>query len=259
MSYNHNHTQSFSDEEFIALSKEATSLIDFMRKLGYCACAKVRSRNIVMNRIEQLKIDTSAWSTPITLKSLPEEEYFSQGVARNGHNMRERIRKHHLIEYKCAICGNTGEWNGKPLTLQIDHINGDHLDNRLENLRFLCPNCHSQTDTFAGRNISSTKENTNRLFKREHSAGKTCSKCGRPVCNSNKTGLCAECYIKERESARKCNLNKDELLKLVAKEGFSAVGRQYGVSERSVRKWCASFGYRYITDIKEYAKNNLSK
>lgn len=56
------------------------------------------------------------------------------------------------MEYKCACCGNTGEWNGRPLVLQLDHINGDNCDNRLENLRFLCPNCHSQTDTFAGRN-----------------------------------------------------------------------------------------------------------
>lgn len=46
------------------------------------------------------------------------------------------------------MCGIGNEWNGKPLTLQLDHINGDHSDNRLENLRILCPNCHSQTSTW---------------------------------------------------------------------------------------------------------------
>ncbi|HWJ21061.1 MAG TPA: HNH endonuclease [Gemmatimonadaceae bacterium] len=51
----------------------------------------------------------------------------------------------------CATCGNAGEWQGKPLTLQLDHVNGKYDDNRLENLRWLCPNCHSQTETFAGR------------------------------------------------------------------------------------------------------------
>lgn len=56
------------------------------------------------------------------------------------------------IEYKCAICGNDGVWNGKELTLQLDHINGINTDQRLENLRFLCPNCHAQTETFAGKN-----------------------------------------------------------------------------------------------------------
>jgi len=52
---------------------------------------------------------------------------------------------------RCALCGNSGEWQGKPLTLQLDHANGRYDDNRLENLRWLCPNCHSQTETFAGR------------------------------------------------------------------------------------------------------------
>ena len=66
--------------------------------------------------------------------------------------IRPRVLKDKLIPYKCAICGNEGEWNNKPLTLTLDHINGDNSDNRLENLRFICPNCDSQQDTYAGKN-----------------------------------------------------------------------------------------------------------
>ena len=66
--------------------------------------------------------------------------------------LKERIIKEKILEYKCAICGNEGTWNGSPLTLQLDHINGINNDHRIENLRFLCPNCHSQTETFSGRN-----------------------------------------------------------------------------------------------------------
>ena len=54
---------------------------------------------------------------------------------------------------RCAVCGLPNRWLGSPLTLEIDHMNGRHNDNRPENLRFLCPNCHSQTETFCARNI----------------------------------------------------------------------------------------------------------
>jgi hypothetical protein len=75
----------------------------------------------------------------------------------------ETVKNHFLslVEYKCVLCGCT-EHNNRPLTLQLDHINGKHTDCRLENLRLLCPNCHSQTETFAGRqnwnNVSVTDE-----------------------------------------------------------------------------------------------------
>lgn len=63
------------------------------------------------------------------------------------------ILREGLLEAKCYEegCGLT-EWRGKPISLQLDHINGDNFDHRIENLRLLCPNCHSQTETFAGKN-----------------------------------------------------------------------------------------------------------
>lgn len=61
------------------------------------------------------------------------------------------------VKKECASCGQGPEWNGKPLTLQLDHINGVHNDNRIENLAIVCPNCHSQTDTFAGKNFRNQK------------------------------------------------------------------------------------------------------
>lgn len=65
--------------------------------------------------------------------------------------VKERVLLDNLKEYKCEICNNLGIHNNKKLILQLDHINGKTEDNRLENLRFLCPNCHSQTDTYAGK------------------------------------------------------------------------------------------------------------
>lgn len=67
------------------------------------------------------------------------------------HRLKKRIIDENLIPYVCS-CGNTGQWNGKPLSLQLEHKNGINNDNRLSNLGFLCPNCHSQTSTYAGKN-----------------------------------------------------------------------------------------------------------
>lgn len=58
----------------------------------------------------------------------------------------------HLHGYRCVSCSNEGEYNGKPLALQLDHIDGDAGNNMPKNLRLLCPNCHSQTDTFVAKN-----------------------------------------------------------------------------------------------------------
>jgi hypothetical protein len=70
---------------------------------------------------------------------------------------RGAVKRHLLeagiLENRCGWCGIT-EWRGKPISIQIDHINGVRDDNRIENLRMLCPNCHSQTETFAAKNLS---------------------------------------------------------------------------------------------------------
>lgn len=72
------------------------------------------------------------------------EEIFKENSEyTNMTRIKTKILDNKLLIYECSICGNKGEWQGKPLTLQLDHINGNHKDNRIINLRFLCPNCHT--------------------------------------------------------------------------------------------------------------------
>ena len=66
--------------------------------------------------------------------------------------LKEAVLKYKVLTYECALCDNGGIWCDKPLVLALDHINGVNSDNRVSNLRFVCPNCHSQTTTYAGRN-----------------------------------------------------------------------------------------------------------
>jgi Zn finger protein HypA/HybF involved in hydrogenase expression len=68
------------------------------------------------------------------------------------HALKRRLLKEELLEYACEKCKNRGEWMNEKIVLQLDHKNGVNNDNRIENLRFLCPNCHSQTKTYAGKN-----------------------------------------------------------------------------------------------------------
>lgn len=76
--------------------------------------------------------------------------------------LKRRLIDSDLILERCAICGLAPWWHGQRLVLRLDHINGVHDDNRLQNLRLVCPNCDSQLPTFAGRNVRRLRENPTR-------------------------------------------------------------------------------------------------
>ena len=146
-----------SDEQFVELLKKSSTISEVLFKLGYTVKGNSWGYSQVKRRMDDLNLDYSIFKGKSAviktgrLNNVKKEDILKENCKHQRTVLRRYVIKNNLIPYKCAICGCT-EWQGKTLSLELDHINGVNNDNRLENLRFLCPNCHSQTSTYGSRN-----------------------------------------------------------------------------------------------------------
>lgn len=152
----------------------------------------------------------------------------------NTGHIKNRLLKEGLLEYRCYnhICTVTNDWLGATISLQLDHINGINNDNRLENLRLLCPNCHSQTSTFAGR--------------RNKSPIKVCNKCRKSeIYKTSK--ICKGCSWKlYLLKYKKMNLTRDELKYKLKDPSMSIrqIAKSLNMSDTALRKWCKKWNLK---------------
>lgn len=134
-------TKIIEDNELIILVKTHISLTDLNKTTGI-------SRQWLRDRIKHLKISIKHFKK-CNNRPYTKEEVFVKNV-KIGNNTVKKLLKEER-KYQCEKCGLEDTWLGKPITIELHHINGDNMDNRIKNLQFLCPNCHSQTENNKGR------------------------------------------------------------------------------------------------------------
>ncbi len=146
-------------------------------------------------------------------------------------SLKRRLIQEKILENKCFKCSVKNTWEGQPLNLQLDHLNGNPTDNRLFNIRLLCPNCHSQTPTFSGRNKKKKEKKEEfclcgniKLYKRSEK----CFKCSS-----------SDNSIKNRKVLNRPSL--EELQKKLENNSYVDVGKVFDVSDNTIRKWIKNY------------------
>lgn len=153
---------SINKDEFESLVKKSETISDILRYFNMSN--KGGNHATIKRRVKLENIDISHISLGRGSNKgkrfnpkKTDDEYFCENGTHNRGSIKSRIIRNNLIPYKCVACDLEDIWNNKKISLQLEHKNGIPNDNRLENLCFLCPNCHSQTDTYAGKRFKRLK------------------------------------------------------------------------------------------------------
>ena len=252
-------TKKWTDDQLIDAVKTSQTYSQVLKKLGLKLCGGTHA-NIKLN-IKRLGLSTdhfslSGWCTGkhhdrlISFVKIPTEKILvKDSDYTNTHLLKKRLIKEGLLEERCELCGMGNEWQGKFISLQLDHKDGDRCNNLIENLRILCPNCHSQTDSFAGKGKKKIdKKNLETIYvnKGRKKLGK---KYRKTIC-VNKCVFCNLDYEAKDKKQKYCSYNchkkslrkidrpsKEQLLIELSQSNYVQVGKKYGVSDNAIRKW----------------------
>jgi len=185
------------------------------------------SQTHIKNTASRLGLDFShfkgqAWSRGKVFEKKPIEFYLVKGSTIISHKLKLRLIHEGIKEWRCEQCKRK-LWRGSPIPLELRHINGIRNDNRIENLKILCPNCHAQTNNYSG--------------KRGKTVRKTnfgCIDCGKV--NTKNALRCKSC-ASYRKASYKINWPQtDKLKEMVAQTSYTKVAKHFGVSDNAVRK-----------------------
>ena len=231
-----------------------------------CVCSVLGKKatnnnyNKLRKIIKKYNIDTSHFKYTgcfKTKRKLTKDDYFVKNSKIASSIIREKLFEFCLKPRKCEKCGRT-TWTidniEHSIPLQVHHIDGDRSNNELNNLMVLCPNCHTFTDNYCGKKLrKKTKEKNNEPFyanKREKIT-KICKFCGKEFqTNEENQQFCSKKCANEQN--RKCvRPPKEELEKLIIMKSYRELGRMFGVTDNTIKKWCIRYG------IDKYKKKDL--
>lgn len=243
--------ENFSDEEFKEIVATSFSISEATKKCGFKTYNSGGGRKSVYKRIDLLELDTSHFKAngrqrerPAYNKIINYQDILQKNSDATRTTVKDIVIREQLLEYKCDVCGNEGVWNGQILTLQLHHKDGDHTNNTIENLTFLCPNCHSQTDNYGVKNA-----------KRDGPKKFYCTDCGTEITKDSRTGKCKAC-------AAKLNVidmpTKVELIEIIKELKLKKhVCYHYGVSDKTLDKWLISYNMpTHISELHKHIKDN---
>lgn len=229
-------------EEFEKLVKDSKNYTELVIKLGLSPRCSGNFQT-VKKYIVQYKINISHFTggefqkgnkpqNKVDLNQILVKDSFF-----NRCHLKERLYKENLKEKKCEICGIGEDWfGGSKLVHILDHINGEPYDNRIENLRIVCPNCNSTLETNCGRNKVKKIYDSEKGTYKSDKTHKKCT-CGKIILKNSKS--CSKCNGENQRKFERPDL--ETLLKDVEELGYKGAGKKYGLSDNGLRKWIKSY------------------
>lgn len=211
-----------SEDVLRTIVKRSNSRSDVLRELFPAKALRGYMYERLDNKLNEFSIATDHFAPYSARTNKVEKKAVLVDNCTAPKSVARRIIRATIDMTRCVICGLEDTWNGAPLVLQIDHINGRSNDNRIENLRALCPNCHSQTDTYTGRN------------NKKHVAT-TCCDCEATITQGSKR--CRPCANLARRTTKPKILwpSCADLTSRLASSSYVQVGKDLGVSDNAVR------------------------